>query len=75
MDFIYQFEGKLYPVEVKSGTSSKKKSLKVYDEYYHPAELYRVSPMNLRRDGRLCNYPLYLIERYPLSSDAALRTP
>jgi len=66
IDFITQHEGKLYPVEVKSGQSGRKKSLQVYEGRYHPALLERFSTMNLRCDGRLCNYPLYLIERYPL---------
>lgn len=66
IDFITQHEGQIYPVEVKSGQSGRKKSLQVYDERHHPAWLERFSTMNLRCDGRVCNYPLYLIERYPL---------
>lgn len=65
VDFITYYHGQLYPLEVKSGSSNKKKSLQVYDDRYHPELLYRISPMNLRQDGRICNYPLYLIERYP----------
>jgi len=68
IDFITQHDGKLYPVEVKSGQSGRKKSMLVYDERYHPSLLERFSTMNLRCDGRVCNYPLYLIERYPLKT-------
>ncbi len=68
VDFITHYAGKLYPLEVKSGTSSKKKSLYIYDERNHPELLHRTSPMNLKRDDRMCNYPLYLMEHYPLSS-------
>ena len=47
---------------VKSGNSSKKKSLKVYGDIYNPKILIRSSPMNLRKDGDILNCPLYLIE-------------
>jgi predicted AAA+ superfamily ATPase len=69
VDFIVQFAGQVYPLEVKSGQSTKKKSLKVYEERYHPTQLHRVSPMNLRCDGNIYNYPLYLMERYPIIKD------
>ncbi len=64
VDFMTQRNGQIYPLEVNSGQSTKKKSLHIYDERYHPQELHRVSPMNLRQDGRIRNYPLYLMEKY-----------
>lgn len=66
VDFIIPYQGEVYPLEVKSGTASKKKSLLVYDERYHPKMLHRISPLNLKHDHRICNFPLYLMERYPL---------
>ena len=65
VDFLLEWSGKLFPLEVKSGTSTKKKSLLVYQEKYHPPVLSRSSLMNLKKDGNLCNYPLYLISRFP----------
>jgi predicted AAA+ superfamily ATPase len=62
LDFIIEQDGFIYPLEVKSGNSSKKKSLKVYDDMYHPKMLIRSSPMNLKKDGDILNCPLYLIE-------------
>ena len=62
VDFVIEQDGHIYPLEVKSGNSSKKKSLKVYGETYHPKALIRCSPMNLRQDGEVLNCPLYLIE-------------
>lgn len=62
VDFILEQDGFIYPLEVKSGNSSKKKSLKVYGDIYHPPILIRCSPMNLRKDGDVLNCPLYLIE-------------
>jgi len=62
LDFIIEQDGSIYPLEVKSGNSLKKKSLKVYGDTYHPKILIRCSPMNLKKDGAVLNCPLYLIE-------------
>ncbi len=62
VDYIIEQEGLIYPLEVKSGNSSKKKSLKVYGDTFHPTMLIRSSPMNLRKDGKVLSCPLYLIE-------------
>ncbi len=62
VDFILEQDGLIYPLEVKSGNSSKKKSLRVYGDAYHPQLLIRSSPMNLKKDDDILNCPLYLIE-------------
>ncbi len=62
VDFILEQDDFIYPLEVKSGNSSKKKSLRVYGDTYSPKMLIRSSPMNLRKDGNILNCPLYLIE-------------
>ena len=61
LDFLLQYHDEIYPVEVKSGTSSKKKSLLTYIEKYHPKFAIRTSLMNLKRNGHILNCPLYLI--------------
>jgi len=63
VDFLVEWEGELFPLEVKSGRSTKKKSLLVYQKKYHPRLLSRSSLMNVKKDGDLCNYPLYLVSR------------
>lgn len=63
LDFILEHDDLVYPLEVKSGNSSKKKSLLVYGETYHPKALIRTSPMNLKKNGDILNCPLYLIEK------------
>lgn len=63
LDFLIEREDVIYPVEVKSGNSSKKKSLKVYGDTHHPKLLIRLSPMNLKKDGEILNCPLYLVEQ------------
>lgn len=63
VDFIIPFENAIFPLEIKSGASTKKKSLLVYDKKYQPSILNRASLLNLKKDGKLCNYPLYLLEK------------
>lgn len=65
VDFVLPHEGEIYPVEIKSGTSKKKKSLNVYDKKYDPKVLSRVSQRNLKHDGKLLNYPLYALSLFP----------
>ncbi len=60
VDFLIETESGIYPVEVKAGSSQKKKSLLVYGEKYTPDKLLRLSLMNLKHDGKIYNYPLYL---------------
>jgi len=66
LDFILDHDDLIYPLEVKSGNSSKKQSLRVYGNTFHPKLLIRTSPMNLRKDGDILNCPLYLIEKLRL---------
>ena len=63
VDFIIEEEDQIYPLEIKSGNSSKKKSLRVYNDTYAPSMLIRSSPMNLKKDGKVLNCPTYLIEK------------
>ncbi len=65
VDFLLEYDGGIFPLEVKSGTSTKKKSLLVYNEKYHPLFISRTTLMNLKQDGTVCNYPLYFISRFP----------
>lgn len=65
LDFVVELGEEIYPLEVKSGHSSRKKSLRVYGELYHPKVLLRTSPMNLKKDGDVLNCPLYLLEKLP----------
>lgn len=66
IDFLIEKEREIYPLEVKAGTSQKKKSLLVYNQKYAPSKLIRATTMNLKHDGNIYNYPLYLISRFPL---------
>lgn len=61
VDFIIDVNGTPVPIEVKSGTSTKKKSLNVYRKEYSPEISVRTSLRNIAYDGKLLNVPLYAI--------------
>lgn len=61
VDFILQYgNDEIYPLEVKSGSSGRKKSLIIYAKKYLPKMQIRISPMNLKREENMLNCPLYL---------------
>ena len=59
VDYVLQLEQDIYPVEVKSGLSRNKKSLKSYENKYEPKLIYRVSPRNYTQSENFINIPLY----------------
>ena len=61
VDFIIQIENTILPLEVKAGVSSKKKSLLSYADKYQADILLRSTLMNLKHDGKIYNYPLYMV--------------
>lgn len=67
IDFLIEVENIIYPLEVKAGASTKKKSLLVYNQKYMPSKLIRTTTMNLKQNGNIFNYPLYLISRFPIA--------
>lgn len=65
VDFVRVYEQKIYPLEVKAGQIAKKKSLLSYGSKFTDAILSRVTAMNLKHDGAIYNYPLYMVSRFP----------
>lgn len=65
VDFLIETENKIFPLEVKAGTSHHKQSLSVYLEKFHPPLVLRTSLLNLRKDGYVLNIPLYAMEQLP----------
>ncbi len=65
VDFIIQLHEQVFPLEVKSGFSKKKKSLKIYGEKFNPPVLSRATLMNFKHDGNIKNYPLYGLSLFP----------
>jgi predicted AAA+ superfamily ATPase len=61
LDFLCEVHGAVVPIEVKAGLSRKSKSLRSYDQQFAPDVLVRANLLNLKRDGKICNVPLYAI--------------
>ncbi|MEI6242880.1 MAG: AAA family ATPase [Chlamydiota bacterium] len=64
IDFLMEGDHEIYPLEVKAGNSQKKKSLLFYGGKYSPSKLSRTTLMNLKHDGNIFNFPLYMISRF-----------
>ena len=63
VDFVFQYQSGIYPVEVKAEENLKAKSLKVYSDKYTPSISIRTSMSDYRHDEWLLNLPLYGISR------------
>jgi predicted AAA+ superfamily ATPase len=63
IDFVIQCDQQVIPLEVKSGTHSQAKSLRIYRDRYNPAVSIRTSPQPYRREPWLVNLPLYAISQ------------
>jgi predicted AAA+ superfamily ATPase len=65
VEFLIQEEGEIFPVEVKSGSVTRAKSLQKYVDKYKPAKSFILSANNMKIDlnNRLYHLPLYLAER------------
>jgi predicted AAA+ superfamily ATPase len=62
IEFLRIMDGKIVPVEVKSGTRTKAKSLRQYIQRYNPDMAIKVSGRNLKfhEESVIKNYPLYM---------------
>lgn len=61
VDFLLNIQDKIIPLEVKSGSSRKLKSLRSYANKYKPEFVYRTSPRNFSQSGDFINIPLYAV--------------
>lgn len=59
VDFVFQYENNIYPLEVKSGSNRNTKSLRSYADKYQPKLLLRTSPRNFIKSDEFINVPLY----------------
>ena len=65
LDFLCEFEDRVCPLEVKAGINPKSKSMKSYDLQFQPARLMRTNLLNFKKDGKICNLPLYAVSLLP----------
>ena len=62
IDFVFQCKNDIIPIEVKSKKSNNNISLTRYNEKYDNNISIRFSMNNLKKDGKVINIPLFLIE-------------
>ena len=65
LDFLFEFQGHICPLEVKAGINPKSKSLKSYDLQFKPDRLMRTTLLNFKKNGKVCNLPLYAVSLLP----------
>lgn len=61
IDFIFQNDDNIVPVEVKAEVNLQAKSLKLYREKYNPTKVFRFSLSDYINHGNLKDIPLYAI--------------
>lgn len=59
VDFVYQEEGKIIPVEVKSAENLRSKSFKLFCEKFKPEQAVRTSLARYKKEAWMVNIPLY----------------
>ena len=59
LDFVLQQDEKIIPVEVKTGTRTKSRSLAMFGEKYNPAYSIRISSKNFGFENGIKSVPLY----------------
>lgn len=62
VDYIWQYALEVIPIEVKSGINVRGRSLFEYSKRFQPEKIIRYSLLNLNRDGKLLNIPLFLAD-------------
>lgn len=66
VDFVIQEEGKVIPVEVKSGENLRSKSFRLFCEKYKPSKAIRTSLTDYKEEEWMINVPLYAIGKESL---------
>ena len=67
VDFVIQRKNAIIPIEVKSATNLRAKSLGVYVEKYKPSNCIRTSLADYKKQDWLENIPLYCFQQWLLS--------
>jgi predicted AAA+ superfamily ATPase len=65
VNFVCEYGTRILPLEVKAGVNPKSKSLQSFDKKFSPPVLVRTTLLNLKKEGRLINIPLYALARFP----------
>jgi uncharacterized protein len=65
VDFILSLERDILPLEVKAGVNPKSKSLRSYEDRFHPSLMCRATLLNFKKEAVLWNIPLYAVSCIP----------
>jgi predicted AAA+ superfamily ATPase len=65
LDFLCEFTGRIYPLEVKAGINPRSKSLGSYNIQFSPPVLARSTLLNFKKDGQILNLSLYALSLLP----------
>jgi hypothetical protein len=68
VDFVCEESGSIYPLEAKAGINVRSKSLQSFDQKYSPPYLGRTSLLNMKKELRILNFPLYAVSLFPFLS-------
>ena len=61
VDFLLERGNAVLPLEVRAGINPRSKSLQSFDSQFSAPGLVRSTLLNLKRDGRVANIPLYAL--------------
>jgi predicted AAA+ superfamily ATPase len=61
LDFVIQKDNDIIPIEVKTGTRTKSKSLNMFVEKYKPSYSIRISSKNFGFENNIKSVPLYAV--------------
>jgi uncharacterized protein len=59
VDFVIQDEGRITPIEVKSGENLRSRSFRLFYEKYKPETAIRTSPLKYKEEDWMTHIPLY----------------
>ncbi len=65
VDYVMHFEGHIFPIEVKSGTTGRLKSIRVFMDEKKIKIGIRISPQTLSSHDGILSVPLYMISELP----------
>jgi predicted AAA+ superfamily ATPase len=74
VDFLFQKDGNIVPLEVKSGENLKAKSLKFFYEKYMPDVAVRTSLSDMRRQDWLINVPLWAVKSLAVTKKSLINS-
>lgn len=75
VDFLFQEENHVFPVEVKAEENLRAKSLKTYVQRFSPKKAFRASMSDYRQESWLLNLPLYAIGQIRKECEGPAQAP